>query len=158
MPGTSTAGANCRLTTYDAQGGGTAGLIWYASSSSLRYKHDFKMEFDDELDPHNLYLIKVYQYKYQTNYIENKGDIRYDRNVIGFIAEQVDKHYPIATDWYYDKEKERRVVDDWDYRYIVPAMLYLIQEQHEEIESLKEEVSELKAQMSEILKILKPSE
>lgn len=148
QPGTSSAGANCRLTTLDAQGQGTAGLVWWASGSSIRYKHDFSKKFDEELDPHRLYDLSVYQYKFQTNYIENENDIRYDKNVIGLIAEQVEKHYPIAADWHYDTKKGHKVVDDWDSRYMIPPMLYLIQEQHDEIESLKEQVND-------ILKLLK---
>lgn len=147
-PGTSTAAANCRLTTLDSQGQGTAGLVWYDSSSSIKYKHDFATKFDEELDPHKLYDIKVYQYKFQTNYIENKNDIRYDTNVIGFIAEQVDNAYPIAVDWHKDPKTDKRVVEDWNEKFIIPPMLKLIQEQHDEIESLKEQVND-------ILKLLK---
>lgn len=150
QPGTSTAASNCRLTTLDAQGGGTAGLIWYAAGSSIRYKHDFKMKFDDDLDPHNLYDIVVYQYKYQTNYIENEKDIRYDKNVVGFIAEQLEKHYPIAVDWYYDKEKDHKVATDWSEKYIIPPMLKLIQEQHDEIEDLKKRLSLLESKFNDI--------
>lgn len=118
--------------------------LFVKSGSSIRFKHDFKTQYNKELDPHNLYDIKVYQYKYQTNYLSNKKDIRYDTDVIGFIAEEIDKHYPIAVDKYYDPEKDKTIATDWNSKYIIPPMLKLIQEQKEEIETLKQEVEKLK--------------
>lgn len=139
----STSAANCRFTTGD-----TKGILRESSGSSIRYKHDFKKQFDEELDPHNLYKVSIYQYKYQTNYIDNEKDIRYDTDVIGFIAENLRNYYPIAVDYYYDKKKKKEVVTDWNEKYIIPPMLKLIQEQHKEINNLKEELATLKEQVT----------
>ena len=137
---TSTQAPNCRILTD----GTYKDYLAYATGSSIRYKHDFKTIFNEELDPHNLYNIKIYQYKYQTNYLDNEEDNRYDTDVIGFIAENVEKYYPIAVDKNYNKETGKSVVTDWNDKYIIPPMLKLIQEQHEEIEILKQEIQQLK--------------
>ena len=62
--------------------------------------------------------------------------------MIGFIAEEVAEIFPIATDYETDKDGNR-VVENWNEKYIIPAMLRLIQNQHKEIETLKLRVSEL---------------
>jgi len=140
--------------------GDVPGLIrkYVASSSSIRYKHDFKTKFNNDLDPHGILNIKIIQFKYKTDFLNDPEDKLYDKDVIGFIAEDVYKKYKVASDYYYDKKREKDIITGWSPYFMIPPMLYLIQEQHEEIENLKQEVSELKAQMSEILKILKPSE
>ena len=105
------------------------------SSSSIRYKEDIKPVEKDILDPHNLYDISVVQFKYKEGYFHEDDEYNKNRyDVIGFIAEDVNEHYPIAT------IKIDGEVENWDSRYIIPPMLALIQEQHEEIEKLKEEV------------------
>jgi hypothetical protein len=90
-------------------------------SSSRRYKHDIIPVQDPALDPHHLYDIPVMQYKYKDN--------TYD--VIGLIAEDVHDNYPVAA-IYMDDE-----VENWNERYIIPPMLYLIQEQNKRIEALE---------------------
>lgn len=130
---TSGSAANCRI----AASGNDYGKIMIATGSSMKYKHAFSTTLNDELDPHKLYNIPIYQYRYQTNYLKNEKDIRYDRDLIGFIAESMDKYYPIAAEWHYDEKTNKRVIDDWNERYIIPPMLKLVQEQHAEIEELK---------------------
>ena len=41
-------------------------------------------------------------------------------------------------------EENELVPQTWNERYIIPPMLKLIQEQHEDIENLKEEIQKLK--------------
>jgi hypothetical protein len=118
------------------------------SSSSRRFKHDI-CPIGSELDPHKILDIEVVQFKFNAENSEPSSE-RYLKNVPGFIAEDVDKHYPIAADHSTDT-KGNIQVDDWNERYIIPPMLGLIQEQHKEIQDLKAEVSELKLQMQEIL-------
>ena len=102
------------------------------TSSSKRYKKDIKAVENTELDPHRLYDISVVQFKFNDDYFP-EDDPYYDNpyDVVGFIAEDVQAHYPIAV------TESNEGVENWDARYLIPPMLKLIQEQHEEIEKLK---------------------
>lgn len=103
-----------------------------ASGSSERFKHDIFNILTDEMDPEKLYNLPVVQFKYNKDYLDNPEDSRYNKPLIGFIAEDVDKIYPQACD--YDEEKRP---SGWNEHYIIPAMLYLIQEQNKRIEELE---------------------
>ena len=133
--GTSTASANCRIQNS------TYGLA-KASGSSKRFKHDITSDINSELDPHRLYDVDIVQYKYNDDYLD-KNDQRYQQDVIGFIAEDILKKYPIAADLE-DKTEITTVelknprVSDWNFRFIVPPMLKLIQEQNDRIKKLEE--------------------
>ena len=126
----STSAANCRFTT-----GSEAGIIRQASSSSKRYKHDITKELSAELAPEKLYDLNIYQYKYNGDYLSS-DDIRYLKDVIGLIAEDVYEKYPIAADYYVNEDGEL-IIEDWVDRFIIPPMLALIQKQHKEIEEQK---------------------
>ena len=133
---TSTAVANVRCQD------GTNSWLAIASSSSMRYKHDITEIVDAKLDPHRLYQLPPRQYKYNFDYI-NTGDQRYNTDVCGFIAEEMNNVYPIACEYNENGEPE-----NWNERYVIPPMLALIQEQHEEIESLKQENLALQNRLS----------
>lgn len=109
------------------------------NTSSQRYKKDIKDLKNEELNPRRLYDLPIKQFKYKEEYQPNKEDCRYNKDLVGFIAEDVSKIYPIATDY-----NENGEVENWNERYIIPAMLKLIQEQHTEIEQMKKEIKELK--------------
>ena len=55
--------------------------------------------------------------------------------VPGFIAEEVADVYPIACE--YDGNKP----ESWNMKFIIPAMLKLIQDQKKEIEALKQKLT-----------------
>lgn len=112
--------------------------LGYSSGSSMWYKHDIKPVENEELDPHHLYDIKVYQFKYNDDYL-NENDQRYGIDCIGFIAEQVNNVYPIAAD------RETGKPRNWEMRYIIPPMLALIQEHKKEIDALKERIDILES-------------
>ena len=116
---------------------GSGGRISRVTSSSKRFKHDIALVQNESLDPHKLYDIGIYQYKYNANHLDS-GDRRYEKDVIGFIAEDIYEKYPIAADL--DVHGE---VNDWNFRFMIPPMLKLIQEQHSDIESLKTLVTTL---------------
>ena len=80
--------------------------------------------------------------KTSPDYID-KGDQRYNTDVCGFIAEEMNNVYPIACEYNENGEPE-----NWNERYVIPPMLALIQEQHEEIESLKQENLALQNRLS----------
>lgn len=111
---------------------GTQGRIYQTSKSSKRFKNSISEIKLDELDPRHLYDIEVNQFKYNTDYIKNPKDARYDSFVPGFIAEQMYEHYPVAV----DLDDEGRP-NDWNMKFIIPPMLALIQELNERVKSLE---------------------
>ena len=120
-----------------------SGKIAKTSGSSKRFKTEIKPVDANELKPEKLYSIDVVQYKFKENYL-SKEDQRYNRDVIGFIAEDIYEKYPIAADYTID-DNGGTIVNDWNFRYMVPAMLKLIQDQKKEINILKQEIENLKS-------------
>lgn len=108
----------------------TAGNLYKTSTtSSKRFKEDVKPVENEDLNPENLYDIDVVQFKYKKGHFTNKEDPRYRKDMIGFIAENVYEHYPMAAD-YHIGDDGRVVCDGWNEQYLIPAMLKLIQDQH----------------------------
>lgn len=134
----STAAANvrCQDSTY---------YLATSATSSRRYKHDIADISKEELNPARLYNLPVRQFIYNLDYIE-PDDQRYGETVCGFIAEEVEKIYPVACEYNANSTPE-----NWDIRYIIPPMLALIQNQHKEIEQLKQDNISLKGEV-DILK------
>lgn len=126
---TSTYASNTRLTTSN-----TNDRIVLSTASSRKWKKDIKDV--EDIDCTALYDLKVRQFKFREDYISNVKDFRFGRDVIGLIAEEVDEIFPIACDYDIDGEPE-----NWNDRYMIPAILKLVQEQHIEIEALKEKLS-----------------
>lgn len=120
-----------------------SGKIAKTSGSSKRFKSEIKPVDANELKPEKLYSIDVVQYKFKENYL-SKEDQRYNRDVIGFIAEDIYEKYPITADYTID-DNGGTIVNDWNFRYMVPAMLKLIQDQKKEIDLLKHEIENLKS-------------
>lgn len=134
---------------YAASSGGTvsdaanvfitsSGAFRKSTASSRRYKHDVTGEIKDALAPERLLGLPVKQFKYNTDYLTNPADSRYDTDVVGFMAEDVDEAYPVACE--YD---EGGRPENWNFRYLVPPMLSLIQKAHREIEGLRAQVGRL---------------
>lgn len=113
------------------------------TGSSERFKNRISDVEDPALDPHRLYGAKICQYKYNTDYLSNPCDCRYDRFVIGFVAEDLETVYPVAVD-----KDDNGVIMDWNYKYVIPPMLSLIQEQYADIERLKQENLALQNRLS----------
>lgn len=109
------------------------------NTSSERYKKDIENVKDEELIPERLYDLQVKQFKYKEEYQPNKNDSRYGKDLIGFIAEDVEKVFPIAVD-YTEDENGNKIVDNWNERYIIPAMLKLIQNQKKKIDELEDRI------------------
>ena len=117
------------------------------TGSSERFKNSISDKITEQaLDPHRLYDADIFQYKYNADYLSNMADCRYDKLVIGFIAENLEKVYPVAVD-----KDDYGTIMDWNYKYVIPPMLSLIQEQHKEIEQLKSDNFALKGEV-DILK------
>lgn len=107
-----------------------------SSSSSRRYKKDITEKLEERLDPQKLYDLPVVQFKYKEGYL-NKDDRRYNENILGFIAEDIAEIYESAAQYNDDGS-----VEMWNYKVIVPALLKLIQEIHEDVEELKKKAKE----------------
>ena len=109
------------------------------NTSSERYKTDIKNVEESELNPEKLYDLPVRQFKYKTDYLKAKEDPRYDKILIGFIAEEVAKYYPIAVDYEVD-EKGNKYIENWNEKYMIPPMLNLIQKLDKRVKILEEEL------------------
>lgn len=130
---TTTKSTNCRIGTGD----GRVGKVWRVTSgSSRRWKHDISYELTEEMDPERLYDLKVCQFKYNTDYLDNPLDQRYNTPIIGFIAEEVDEVYPQACE-----HDDYGRPTEWNEHYIIPPMLKLIQDQNKKIKELEERIS-----------------
>lgn len=103
------------------------------NTSSQRYKKDIKDLQNEELNPERLYNLKVKQFKYTEKYQPPKEDIRYNKDLVGFIAEDVEEVYPIAVDYNEDGQ-----VENWNERYMIPPMLNLIQKLNKRVKILEE--------------------
>lgn len=121
---------------------GTIGL----AGSSKRFKNSISTRLTEISDPHGLYDIDVVQYKYNDNYFSSPSDEGIGKYFIGFIAEDIaEKFQDGAT---FDKD---HLPDGWDIRYMFPAALKLIQEQHTEIETIKKQLQQLKEELYRVL-------
>lgn len=134
-PGASTGTPNTRIQN-------SSNRLAIASGSSRRFKHDIAPIYNADLDPHRLYDIDICQYKYNLDYID-EDDQRYNKDVVGFIAEDIYEKYPVAADI-----GMFGTVEDWNIRFMLPPMLKLIQEQHDEINTLKASLTTLQGKVA----------
>ena len=113
------------------------------TGSSRRFKNDIMPVTDSMLDPHRLYRLPVRQFEYKPSFY-NLPDGTEMPTVIGIIAEDVDEIYPCACEY----DEDTGEIINWLERYMIPPMLALIQEQHNDIESLKQENLALRNRLS----------
>lgn len=118
---------------------GTGGRIRRTTETSSReVKDDIILLQDEDLKAEKLYDAEVVQFKYKPDVLP-ETDMRYRINMPGFIVEDLEKVYPIAVD-----KDENGKPFGWNYRYMIPSMLKLIQDQKKEIEELKTAINEIK--------------
>jgi hypothetical protein len=123
-PSVSTAAANGRIDSD--------GRVRRTSASSIRFKENIvNLETVNEMDPHKLLTLPVRAFTFKPDYLDT-SDNRNGASVPGFIAEEVNEHYPAAAD--YDAEGNP---ENWNERFIIPGMLALIQDLYKEINQLK---------------------
>ena len=121
--------------------------VAYQSTSAKRYKHNIELLHDEELDPHRLYSLKAKQFRYNVDVFLQYKDM-YGMTFPGFIAEDVAEIYPAAVIHNVENPDD---IESWDERRIIPPMLSLIQEQHEQIEALTERVNQLEALVNQLI-------
>lgn len=110
-------------------------------SSSKRYKVLGNKITEDDIE--NLYNINPVWAKYKNELIA-KDDERYDTYMPMFIAEDVEKWFPIATD------HRNGLAEDWNQKIMIPSMFAMIKFNHEKIKELKSENEELKSELKSI--------
>lgn len=99
----------------------------YAPPSSRRYK-DIKQELTDK-DVEKLYDIPVMWAKYKDGLL-SEDDERYGKYMPMFIAEDVDAALSVAAD------HQNGIVEDWNFRVMVPAMFQMIKGQKRRLDEL----------------------
>jgi len=100
----------------------TTGLTRRSTASSLRYKENVvDIRTVQDLDPKKLLDVPVRAFTYKSDYLDENDD-RSGVLLPGFIAEEVAQTYPVAADLV------EGVVESWNDRYVVPALLALVQD------------------------------
>lgn len=109
--------------------------VYKLSSSSKRYKKHVKNMTSSEAE--RLLDIPVVWFKYNEGYLA-PGDRFEGKPLPGFYAEDVYNAFPEGA-----MLNESGQVEDWNYRTMVPAMMKLIQDQQETINSLIKRIERL---------------
>lgn len=114
----------------------------YSSASSKRYKVLSKTVREDELE--DLYRIKVIWAKYKDGYLMEQ-DERCGKEMPMFIAEDIDRRFPIAVD-----HDEKGKAENWNYRIMIPCMFAMLKNEHEKVKELQSELESIKTELTEL--------
>lgn len=125
-------------------GNGDVGTI---ASSSMHYKVLGKTVKEDELE--DLYKIKVIWAKYKDGYLMEQ-DERCGKEMPMFVAEDIDRRFPIAV----DHDKKGRA-ENWNYRIMIPCMFAMLKNEHEKVKDLQSELDSVKAELNELKQLIK---
>lgn len=125
-------------------GNGDVGTI---ASSSMRYKILGKTVKEDELE--DLYRIKVIWAKYKDGYLMEQ-DERCGKEMPMFIAEDIDRRFPIAVD-----HDEKGHAENWNYRIMIPCMFAMLKNEHEKVKDIQSELDSVKAELEELKQLIK---
>lgn len=118
----------------------------YSSASSKRYKVLGKTVREDELE--DLYRIKVIWAKYKDGYLMEQ-DERCGKEMPMFIAEDIDRRFPIAV----DHDKKGRA-ENWNYRIMIPCMFAMLKNEHEKVKNLQSELESIKTELTELKEVI----
>lgn len=127
-------------TTSNVAGFNASGYLVPNSGSSERFKHNIRKL--QTYDARKLYELDVDEFIYNEDYIDNE-DEWYEKIVPGFIVEKMEILLPIAV-----SHDPYGRPNGWKEKAVIPLMLKLIQEQHEDIEHLKQENLALQNRLS----------
>lgn len=112
-----------------------SGRLQQTARSSMRYKNISRaLKYDDIAE---LYKIQPVMASYKSGYL-NEDDERYGKTYPMFIAEDIEKYFPIAVD-----HNEEGGAENWNSRVMVPAMFQMIKSQKESIGKLTERIERL---------------
>lgn len=125
-------------------GNGDVGTI---ASSSMHYKVLGKTVKEDELE--DLYKVKVIWAKYKDGYLMEQ-DERCGKEMPMFIAEDIDRRFPIAVD-----HNEKGKAENWNYRIMIPCMFAMLKNEHEKVKNLQSELDSVRAELNELKQLVK---
>lgn len=131
-----------KLVTGSNLGKNNNGDVGTIASSSIHYKILGKTVKEDELE--DLYKIKVIWAKYKDGYLMEQ-DERCGKEMPMFIAEDIDRRFPIAV----DHDKKGRA-ENWNYRIMIPCMFAMLKNEHEKVKELQSELESIKTELTEL--------
>ena len=91
-----------------------------------------------ELDPHKILEIPIVQFVYNIDAPAEDEHIKKQDEVIGILADDIEKFYPVAA-----MHDRYGFIKNWDERYLIPPMLFLIQEQQKEMDIMNNQIINL---------------
>lgn len=136
-----------KLITGSNLGKNNNGDVGTIASSSMRYKILGKAVKEDELE--DLYRIKVIWAKYKDGYLMEQ-DERCGKEMPMFIAEDIDRRFPIAVD-----HNEKGRAENWNYRIMIPCMFAMLKNEHEKVKNLQSELDSVRAELNELKQLIK---
>lgn len=136
-----------KLITGSNLGKNSNGDVGTIASSSMRYKILGKTVKEDELE--ELYRIKVIWAKYKDGYLMEQ-DERCGKEMPMFIAEDIDRRFPIVVD-----HDEKGRAENWNYRIMIPCMFAMLKNEHEKVKNLQSELDSVKAELNELKQLVK---
>lgn len=136
-----------KLITGSNLGKNNNGDVGTIASSSMHYKVLGKTVKEDELE--DLYKIKVIWAKYKDGYLMEQ-DERCGKEMPMFIAEDIDRRFPIAV----DHDKKGRA-ENWNYRIMIPCMFAMLKNEHEKVKNLQSELDSVKSELNELKQLIK---
>lgn len=131
-----------KLITGSNLGKNNNGDVGTIASSSMHYKILGKTVKEDELE--DLYKVKVIWAKYKDGYLMEQ-DERCGKEMPMFIAEDIDRRFPIAV----DHDKKGRA-ENWNYRIMIPCMFAMLKNEHEKVKELQSELESIKTELTEL--------
>ncbi len=135
-----------KLITGSNLGKNSNGDVGTIASSSMRYKILGKTVKEDELE--ELYRIKVIWAKYKDGYLMEQ-DERCGKEMPMFIAEDIDRRFPIVVD-----HDEKGRAENWNYRIMIPCMFAMLKNEHEKVKDLQSELDSVKAELEELKQLI----
>lgn len=136
-----------KLITGSNLGKNNNGDVGTIASSSMRYKILGKTVKEDELE--DLYKIKVIWAKYKDGYLMEQ-DERCGKEMPMFIAEDIDRRFPIAVD-----HDEKGRAENWNYRIMIPCMFAMLKNEHEKVKNLQSDLDSVRAELNELKQLIK---
>lgn len=135
-----------KLITGSNLGKNNNGDVGTIASSSMHYKILGKTVKEDELE--DLYKVKVIWAKYKDGYLMEQ-DERCGKEMPMFIAEDIDRRFPIAV----DHDKKGRA-ENWNYRIMIPCMFAMLKNEHEKVKNLQSELESIKTELTELKELI----
>lgn len=136
-----------KLITGSNLGKNRNGDVGTIASSSMHYKVLGKTVKEDELE--DLYRVKVIWAKYKDGYLMEQ-DERCGKEMPMFIAEDIDRRFPIAVD-----HDEKGHAENWNYRIMIPCMFAMLKNEHEKVKNLQSELDSVRAELNELKQLIK---